>query len=764
MAWDLLRSFLAAQLLLPDATRVELDLGPRCSPFAAPGWSICDGSTSPPVKLEPGTLGRDACASSCGRATQGLGALCCVHTPEGACLAQAGAMPVPRKSGFEDLNAVASCVPADDTDVLQAPDLSSRNAFLLKPTDRGMDQNAESVWQLPSTAGFIDRVLFRRIMPYSLRQGGTGDCWLVAAIASLARFPLAIRHLFHQQDANAEGQYELQLYDIAEHAWVRIHVDDTVPISNNEAHNIKVTHLDEIWPVLLEKAVVKLVNREKREEAFNYMALNLGYGAWAFTALTGSEQVKIYLQMEAAGIRTREHAPHKNRWAEYELDVEKTVSSIDRGIARPHETNGTGLTFHKQELWQKLNEAEEKHWPATGFIASTQRQGEEPRADGLFGGHAYSILGVAEIFPDSHHSVCMEIVTVFYRTGDEMELQRDLKRIESDSSPWQQWTGKPFAESKAVFRGWGEGDVVWSHYRAVGKGKSHSLRKIRVVSVRENCSDEGPCVFYVKVDEGENPSWAKAREMFDRTAKQVKFLKEPLSWVVKPAHWGWAEQHGVRKGYRLVDFCHGNCSQHLGYVVHESFNVLTFQGVTDPSTCASPGHRAVQRTSLPITSLQASLKLVKVRNPWGSHLQYTGKWSDADVDSWSKHADIAQALAFNPGPDGATWMLFCDFSNIFTRVTVSEQSLVDFDPPPPECNTDWGSTTWKPFEKARDKRGQLSWPAGAQPASNECAWCIVKSLQVHCSSVWAPPILGYRVFQSDGSQLCCKVAATHPTW
>jgi len=67
-------------------------------------------------------------------------------------------------------------------------------------------------------------------------------------------------------------------------------------------------------------------------------------------------------------------------------------------------------------------------------------------------------------------------------------------------------------------------------------------------------------------------------------------------------------------------------------------------------------------------------RLLKLRNPWGSDAEWTGRWSD-DSDMWERHPRIAEALGFQKAADGIFWMDWHDFSRVFNTVVVSHKSM-----------------------------------------------------------------------------------------
>ena len=54
-----------------------------------------------------------------------------------------------------------------------------------------------------------------------------------------------------------------------------------------------------------------------------------------------------------------------------------------------------------------------------------------------------------------------------------------------------------------------------------------------------------------------------------------------------------------------------------------------------------------------------SLKLVRIRNPWGQ-TEWKGAFADHD-QMWNKYPDLKDKLGYEFGPDGTWWMRFDDW-------------------------------------------------------------------------------------------------------
>lgn len=72
--------------------------------------------------------------------------------------------------------------------------------------------------------------LFDKIEPADIKQGSLGDCWLLAAISAIAEFPQFIEdNVFVTKAYNAEGRYDLRLYDIQQKDFVIVTIDSLIP-------------------------------------------------------------------------------------------------------------------------------------------------------------------------------------------------------------------------------------------------------------------------------------------------------------------------------------------------------------------------------------------------------------------------------------------------------------------------------------------------------------------------------------------------------
>ncbi|KAL9647931.1 hypothetical protein ABK040_008202 [Willaertia magna] len=183
--------------------------------------------------------------------------------------------------------------------------------------------------------------------PGDVSQGNLGDCWLLSALSVVASLPDVLQKLFVEIDED-EGRYVVRLY--YEHQWRNITIDDRIPCGKDGlpvfGHN---TLKNEIWVVILEKAVAKLLG--------TYEALDGGYLEEGVVMLTGGRPERLYV----------------NNWSQH-----------------PGKT-----PWRKDRLWDKLV-LYNKENVLMGSSISSSRGEQQDEAKGIVAGHAYAILDVKE--------------------------------------------------------------------------------------------------------------------------------------------------------------------------------------------------------------------------------------------------------------------------------------------------------------------------------------------------------------------------------
>lgn len=106
--------------------------------------------------------------------------------------------------------------------------------------------------------------------PSDIAQGQLGDCWLLAAFATLCEKPSFLLNCFVTRVFSHRGKYVVRLYDKSKGRFVLITVDDFIPCDRRTGKPI-FTHLvkNEVWPLILEKAYAKFMGNYGKMEGGN---------------------------------------------------------------------------------------------------------------------------------------------------------------------------------------------------------------------------------------------------------------------------------------------------------------------------------------------------------------------------------------------------------------------------------------------------------------------------------------------------------------
>jgi len=248
------------------------------------------------------------------------------------------------------------------------------------------------VQDLEATKGNL--MLFGEINADNFVQGDLGNCWLLAAMASLTDYPGHIMELFSPRQYSPEGRYEVRLYDIQK-GWCTVVIDDRIPC-NDCTHLPCFSSLNDgagFWPLLLEKACAKFCG--------SYARLDGGSQAWAYQVLTGVVQQKIYekenrilfgscWQEYPTSVMMQSLRPDKWR-REGMQHIPKTVPSlVGRAVGvTPH--------FSAQSFFKQVAYYEQCGFLISASVEGKRRDRQQDRPDGLFIDHAYAVLKLQNV-------------------------------------------------------------------------------------------------------------------------------------------------------------------------------------------------------------------------------------------------------------------------------------------------------------------------------------------------------------------------------
>ncbi|XP_065645117.1 calpain-5 isoform X2 [Hydra vulgaris] len=227
---------------------------------------------------------------------------------------------------------------------------SDESLFFSKPT-------FSAVWKRPGEICDDPQMFVDGASSADVTQGRVGNCWFVAAAASLA----LEKDLYTKVIPNHKtltfksvkpedylGIFRFRFWRFGE--WIEVVIDDRLPTINGELIYVKSKSKNEFWSALLEKAYAKL--------AGSYEALEAGNPADALVDFTGGVSETIDLVKE-----------------DYHNNFDK-----------------------KMALHAKLRKLMERKSMSSASIKVTNRNEMELQLDtGLIKGHAYGISAVKKI-------------------------------------------------------------------------------------------------------------------------------------------------------------------------------------------------------------------------------------------------------------------------------------------------------------------------------------------------------------------------------
>lgn len=218
------------------------------------------------------------------------------------------------------------------------------------------------------------------IEPDDLCQGQIGDCWLIAALASAAEHPAAIRNVFISREYNPRGKYKVRLFHPGEKQWKVITIDDRMPCQSGTKQPLFIKQVgDELWAQLLEKAFAKLCG--------SYSHLAGGFVPWGWRVLTGDTVFQVKCIDDGSWERLN---------IECGIGADGTMVQMFR----------TGEKFTSEQLWHiVLKYLDAKCILGAGGVRNDDSSaggaglnGENVNKErGLVEGHAYSILEAREL-------------------------------------------------------------------------------------------------------------------------------------------------------------------------------------------------------------------------------------------------------------------------------------------------------------------------------------------------------------------------------
>ncbi|XP_074874021.1 calpain-12 [Carettochelys insculpta] len=196
-------------------------------------------------------------------------------------------------------------------------------------------------WRRPQEICRSPKFIREGMSRTDVEQGQLGNCWFLAAAASLTLYPRLMQRVVPRGQSFAQGDYagifHFQFWQYGQ--WVDVVVDDRLPVKDRKLVFVRSHQRDEFWMPLLEKAYAKLNG--------SYEAMSGGYMNEAFVDFTG-------------------------------------------GVGESYP-----LKLPNPELFQTIRAALQTRSLMGAHIKITQQEDMEAQTpEGLVKGHAYSITGV----------------------------------------------------------------------------------------------------------------------------------------------------------------------------------------------------------------------------------------------------------------------------------------------------------------------------------------------------------------------------------
>ncbi|CAL8104582.1 unnamed protein product [Calicophoron daubneyi] len=177
------------------------------------------------------------------------------------------------------------CTAERDCPLWEDPDFPASDASI------GISEFVGKIeWKRPKEINSDAELFVDGVSRFDIGQGDVGNCWFLAAVSSIARYPALFDHVVPKnqsiQGPNYTGSFHARFWRFGR--WVDVVVDDRLPVHKdlNKLIFAQAPGTLEYWPALLEKAYAKIHN--------SYIHLESGTLGEAMEDLTGGVTEDIW--------------------------------------------------------------------------------------------------------------------------------------------------------------------------------------------------------------------------------------------------------------------------------------------------------------------------------------------------------------------------------------------------------------------------------------------------------------------------------------